>query len=247
MALWEVTSPKRQLGQSKTYRWSNNFALVVLDTVFLRIAFPAAAVGVAIWAEQQNIGWLNNIAVPSWLVIVIGLVMLDFLIWLQHLVFHHVPPLWRLHRVHHTDTDIDVSTGLRFHPLEILLSMLIKAAVILILGLPAVAIILFEIILNASAMFNHSNVRLPEPIDRILRKLIVTPDMHRVHHSWHKDETNSNFGFNLSIWDKLFRTYTAQPRDGHSGMTIGLHEFREAKNSRVDHLIVQPFARSSKK
>jgi len=229
MALWELAAARRRLTVSKLLRWVNNLALVVLNSVLLRALFPAAAVGVAAFTTQQGWGLLNYFAVPLWMTVLVSVVLLDFVIYLQHVIFHAVPLLWRLHRVHHADLDIDVTTGTRFHPIEIMLSMLIKAVVILALGLPLMAVVIFEVLLNATSMFNHGNVRIRPVLDRVLRLLLVTPDMHRVHHSIEEDETNSNFAFNLSIWDRLFGTYRDQPRAGHENMTTGINTFREAK------------------
>ena len=227
MALWERISPRRQLHASKAVRWANNLGLVFFNSFILRLLFPAAAVGMALFAGEQGWGLFNYFEAPFWLALAASVVIMDFFIWLQHVMVHAVPLLWRLHRVHHADLDFDVTTGARFHTLEILLSMLIKFAVILLLGPPVVAVVVFEVVLNATAMFNHGNVRLPETLDRYLRLIIVTPDMHRVHHSVDDDETNSNFGFNLPWWDRLFGTYRAQPRAGHDGMTVGIRTFRE--------------------
>jgi len=191
--------------------------------------FPAAAVGMAVFASEQGWGLFNYYVAPFWVAVLVSVVVMDFFIWLQHVMVHAVPVLWRLHRVHHADLDFDVTTGARFHTLEILLSMLIKFAVIMLLGPPVVAVVIFEVVLNATAMFNHGNVRLPITLDRYLRLIVVTPDMHRVHHSVEDDETNSNFGFSLPWWDRLFGTYRAQPRAGHEAMTIGIHTFREDK------------------
>jgi len=229
MALWEIITPRRQLQTSKAIRWANNLGLVFFNSFVLRLAFPAAAVGMAVFAGEQGWGLFNYIEAPFWLAVVASVVMLDFFIWLQHVMVHAVPLLWRLHRVHHADLDFDVTTGARFHTLEILLSMLIKFAVIVLLGPPVVAVIVFEVVLNATAMFNHGNVRIPASIDRLLRLFVVTPDMHRVHHSVEDDETNSNFGFNLPWWDYLFGTYRAQPRAGHEAMTIGIRTFSTDK------------------
>lgn len=242
MATWEVLAPRRRLRQSKSARWLNNIGLVIFNTALLRLAFPLAAVGMA--AEAQLLGWglFNIVEVPLWLAAVVSVVLLDAAIYLQHVMFHALPVFWRLHRVHHADLDFDVTTGARFHPIEILLSMAIKFAVILLLGPPLVAVVLFEVILNATAMFNHSNIRLPGPLDRWLRLLIVTPDMHRVHHSHLDFETNSNFGFNLSLWDRLFGTYRAQPVDGHTGMVIGIDTFRDPAHCiRLRGLLSMPF------
>lgn len=229
MALWEIASPRRQLRTSRAIRWGNNLGLVFLNSAVLRLLFPAAATGMALFAREQDWGLFNYVDAPFWVAILASVVILDFFIWLQHVMVHAVPALWRLHRVHHADIDFDVTTGARFHPLEILLSMLIKFAVIILLGPPVVAVVIFEVVLNATAMFNHSNVRLPGTLDRLLRLIVVTPDMHRVHHSIEDDETNSNFGFNLPWWDRLFGTYRAQPRAGHTDMIIGIHTFREDK------------------
>ncbi|MDT8386014.1 MAG: sterol desaturase family protein [Thiogranum sp.] len=229
MAVWEVFAPRRVLLHSKRLRWGNNLGLVVLNTLILRMVFPAAAVGMGLLAQELGWGLFNYVDAPFWLAVLASVLVLDFFIWLQHVMVHAVPLLWRLHRVHHADLDFDVTTGLRFHPLEILLSMLIKFAVILLLGPPLVAIVIFEILLNATSMFNHSNVRIPVGIDRVLRWLVVTPDMHRVHHSVEDDETNSNFGFNLPWWDRLLGTYRAQPRAGHQDMNIGIRSFRDEK------------------
>ncbi|MGD2119679.1 MAG: sterol desaturase family protein [Chromatiales bacterium] len=242
MAIWEILAPRRQLSVSRTLRWSNNIGLVVFNTVLLRLLFPAAAVGMATFTEKVGWGILNYLYWPAWLELVIAVVVLDFAIWLQHVMVHAIPLLWRLHRVHHADLDYDLTTGARFHPLEIILSMLIKFTVIMVLGPSIAAVIIFEVILNGMAMFNHGNVRLPQPIDSVLRLFLVTPDMHRIHHSVEDDETNSNFGFNLSIWDRLFGTYRDQPRGGHEGMTIGIHGYRDPKQvTRFDGLLSLPF------
>ena len=242
MAVWELLAPRRPLTQSKPARWLNNIALVVLNTVVVRIIFPTAAVGVAAYATEQQWGLFNLIDIPAWIAVACSVVLLDGVIYLQHIMFHAVPAFWRLHRVHHADMDFDVTTGSRFHTIEILLSMLIKFAVIILLGPPLVAVVIFEVLLNATAMFNHSNVRLPLPLDRLVRLFIVTPDMHRVHHSHLAHETNSNFGFNLSLWDRLFGTYRAQPDDGHDNMTIGIDTFRDsAQCIRLHRLLLMPF------
>jgi sterol desaturase/sphingolipid hydroxylase (fatty acid hydroxylase superfamily) len=229
MALWEFITPRRQLQTSKAVRWANNLGLVFINSLVLRLAFPAAAVGMAAFAGEQGWGLFNYVNAPFWVAVLVSVVIMDFFIWLQHVVVHTVPVLWRLHRVHHTDLDFDVTTGTRFHPLEILLSLLIKFAVIVLLGPPGVAVVVFEVVLNATAMFNHGNVCIPTSLDRLLRLVVVTPDMHRVHHSLEDDETNSNFGFNLPWWDRLFGTYRAQPRGGHEAMRIGIYTFRTDK------------------
>ena len=222
MALWEVWRPCRDLVADKTVRWLNNLGLLVLNTVLLRLLFPSAAAGMAHFAAEHGYGVLNYLAVPAWLALLVTLVALDFVVWAQHVFFHAVPNLWRFHRVHHADPDFDVTTGTRFHPVEIVLSMAIKLAAILLLGAAVEAVLIFEVLLNACAMFNHGNVQLPTAADRVLRLLVVTPDMHRVHHSIETDELNANFGFNLSCWDRWFGTYRAQPRGGHHDMRIGI-------------------------
>ncbi len=229
MAAWEVVAPRRRLTVSKALRWFNNLGLVALNTALVRVLFPAAAVGVAAFAESRGWGLMNHFAVPRGWAVPAAVVALDLVIYLQHVLFHAVPALWRLHRVHHADLDYDVTTGARFHPVEIVLSMLIKFGAIVALGVPVMAVVIFEVVLNAMAMFNHGNVRIPASVDRVLRWLVVTPDMHRVHHSVEDDEANSNFGFNLSWWDRLFGTYRDQPRAGHQDMTIGIHRYRNPK------------------
>lgn len=229
MALWEILAPRRALAASKAVRWANNLGLVIFNSIILRLIFPAAAVGMAAFTAAQGWGILNYYETPFWIAVVVSVVAMDFIIYLQHVMVHAVPALWRLHRMHHADLDFDVTTGARFHPIEIMLSMLIKFATIVVLGPPVLAVVIFEVLLNATAMFNHGNVRLPRQIDRVLRWIVVTPDMHRVHHSVEDDEANSNFGFSLPWWDRLLGTYRDQPRAGHEGMTIGIHKYRTAK------------------
>jgi len=242
MGLWEVIAPRRALTASKLVRWANNLGLVFFNSIILRLLFPAAAVGMAAFATEQGWGIFNYFEVPFWLTFVVCVVVMDFVIYLQHVMVHAVPALWRLHRVHHADLDFDVTTGARFHPIEIILSMLIKFATIVVLGPPVIAVVVFEVILNATAMFNHANVRIPYGIDRLLRWVIVTPDMHRVHHSVEDDEANSNFGFNLPWWDRLFGTYRDQPRAGHEAMTIGIHKYRDLKQvSWLPGMLALPF------
>ncbi len=212
-----------------------------MNTLVLRLLIPTAAVGLALAGEANGWGLFNLVAVPTWVAVVSSVVLLDFAIYLQHVMVHAVPAFWRLHRMHHADLDFDVTTGARFHPIEILLSMVIKMAVVAALGPPAVAVLIFEVLLNASSMFNHGNVSLPPAIDRLLRWIIVTPDMHRVHHSVQPDETNSNFGFNLPWWDRLCGTYRAAPRDGHQAMRIGIDRFQQARDAWLDQLLIQPF------
>ncbi len=240
VALWELAAPRRRLTVSKPLRWANNLAIVVLNSVVARLVFPVAAMGVAELTAQRGWGVLNWLAVPGWAAVILAVVALDLVIYLQHVMVHALPLLWRLHRMHHADLDFDVTTGARFHPVEIVLSMGIKIGAVTLLGAPALAVLIFEVLLNGTAMFNHGNIRLPLAIDRVLRWLVVTPDMHRVHHSIIAGETNSNFGFNLPWWDRLFQTYRAQPREGHEGMTIGIEQFREPRYLRLHWLLVQP-------
>jgi len=229
MGIWEAVVPMKKRVLTRLLRWSNNLVLLVINIVVARLAFPLAAVGVAAYVAENGWGLMNYYEVPLSLAIIICVIALDFIIYLQHVLVHAVPALWRLHRVHHADPDIDVTTGLRFHPIEILLSLLIKFAAIVVLGAPVIAVVIFEILLNAGAMFNHANVRLPIGVDRFLRWFIVTPDMHRIHHSVEDDEANSNFGFSLAWWDRLFGTYIVEPRKGHEGMTIGIHHYNDPK------------------
>ena len=241
MAVWEFIVPRRKQRIRRGWRWPNNLGVVIVNTLLVRILFPTTAVGLALLAEARGFGLFNVIALPAWVGVLGSVVILDLAIYLQHVLFHAVPSLWRLHRMHHADLEFDVSTGLRFHPIEILLSMLIKFIVVAALGAPAVAVLIFEVLLNATSMFNHGNVRIPTGLDRMLRWIVVTPDMHRVHHSILSRETNSNFGFNLPWWDRLFGTYRAQPTAGHDGMTIGIEQFREPRELGLDRMLLQPF------
>lgn len=242
VALWELLTPQRALTESRAMRWSSNLGLVILNTVLLRLLFPLAAVGMAAFGAANGWGLLNHFNAPFWLAVPLAVIAMDFVIWLQHVMVHAVPALWRLHRVHHADPDCDLTTGARFHPIEIVLSMLIKIATIAVLGPPVLAVLIFEVVLNAAAMFNHGNIRLPVGLDRVLRWVIVTPDMHRVHHSVEEDETNSNFGFNLPWWDRLFGTYREQPRAGQLGMTIGIHGHTDPREvARLDGMLLMPF------
>ena len=241
VALWEIAAPRRPLRVSKAVRWTSNLGIVVLDTALVRLVFPAAAAGVA--AEVFSLGWglFNALAWPFWVEVLLAVALLDLVIYGQHVMFHAVPGLWRLHMVHHADLDVDLTTGVRFHPFEILLSMVIKVAAIGVLGAAPVAVILFEIVLSATSVFNHGNVVLPPALDRLLRLVVVTPDMHRVHHSVLSHETNSNFGFNLPWWDRLFGTYRARPFAGHVGMTVGLDQFRDPRLQWLWHMLALPF------
>lgn len=240
MMLWEILAPKRHQVIGRMQRWPNNLGIVLIDSLLVRLIFPTAAVGVALFAQTRGWGLLPALGMPIWLMLGVSVVTLDLAIYLQHVMLHAVPLLWRLHRMHHADLEIDLTTGARFHPLEILVSLVVKFAVIIALGAPAIAVLVFEVLLNVTSMFNHGNVSMPQRLDRVLRWLLVTPDMHRVHHSWHPDETNSNFGFNLSWWDRVFGTYRAQPRDGQLGMTIGINQFRAPGELRLDRMLWQP-------
>lgn len=245
MALWEIAAPRRRGEFPRVIRWTNNLALVVVDTAILRLTFPILAVGLAVMAEERGWGLFNNIDSPVWIAIIVSMLLLDLAIYLQHVMFHAVPGLWRLHRMHHADIDFDATTGLRFHPFEILISIIIKLTVVAALGPPAVAVLLFEVILNATAQFNHANIDLSRPVDRVLRLVVVTPDMHRVHHSVDPVETNSNYGFNLPWWDRLLGTYRAQPAKGHENMTIGIEQFRTRRDLWLDRMLIQPVCGSA--
>ncbi len=241
IAWWERHAPRRRRNQSVALRWLNNLGIVAVNTLLLRLLFPMAAVGMAVYVDQNQWGFINTLALPFWLSVVLSVIALDLVIYLQHVLFHAVPALWRLHMVHHADLDYDLTTGLRFHPIEIALSMVVKFATIAALGPPILAVLIFEVILNSAAMFNHGNIRLPGRIDNFLRLLIVTPDMHRVHHSSIKVETNSNYGFNLSWWDRLFGTYIAQPIDSHEKMEIGLEQFQSPEYLTLPRMLTLPF------
>lgn len=240
MAVWEVAAPRRCREIPRLLRWTNNVALVVLDAALVRVAFPIVAVGLALLAAEEGWGLLNVMGASFLPALVVSFLVLDLAIYLQHVMFHAVPALWRVHRVHHADLEFDVTTGLRFHPVEILLSMGIKLGVVIALGPPAIAVLVFEVLLNGTSMFNHSNIRIPLRVDRILRWIVVTPDMHRVHHSIHEHEANSNFGFNLPWWDRLLGTYMPQPRDTHEGMIVGVDQFRTRRDLWIDRMLVQP-------
>ncbi len=241
MAVWEMLAPRRATALGRDIRWANNLGIVVVDTLILRVLFPTATVGVALLGEQRGWGLLNALDAPALLAIPAAVLVLDLAIYFQHVLFHAVPALWRLHRMHHADLHFDVTTGLRFHPVEIVLSMLIKLAVVVAIGAPAGALLVFEVLLNATSMFNHGNVRLSEGLDRWLRWIVVTPEMHRVHHSIVGRETNSNFGFNMPWWDRLFGTYRPQPAAGHTAMIIGIDQFREPGELRLDRMLIQPW------
>lgn len=249
MALWELAAPRRRGEIPRLLRWSSNLALVALDTAVVRLLFPLVAVGFAALAQERGWGMLNLTELPAWLAFVAAFLLLDLAIYVQHVVFHKVPLLWRFHRMHHSDVEFDTTTGVRFHPGEIVLSMLYKLALVAVLGAPPAAVLVFEVVLNATSLFNHGNVSLGR-YDAAIRTLIVTPDMHRVHHSVPREEHDTNFGFNLSLWDRLFGTYLAQPARGHGAMAIGLDHFRERREIWLDRLLWQPFvgdARLAKK
>ena len=241
VALWEALAPRRRLSFGRLKRWPSNLGIIAVDALVVRALFPVALTGVAMLAQQRGWGLLNVLGAPSWLAGAVSILALDFVIWAQHVAFHRAPVLWRLHRVHHADLDYDLTTALRFHPLEIVLSLLIKIVAVVALGAPAWAALAFEVMLNGLALFNHANATLPKTIEPIVRALIVTPDMHRVHHSIVAAETHANFGFNLSIWDRMFGVYRAAPTGGQEGMTVGLPILRDEKELRLDRMLTQPF------
>lgn len=240
MAGWELAAPRRPQALARKARWPGNLGVVMLDTLIVRLLFPAGAVGLAVLVEARGWGLLNAVDFPGWSAVIVSVIALDLVLYVQHVLFHAIPTLWRIHRMHHADLEVDVTTGVRFHPAEIVLSMLIKLAAIAALGAPPVAVLAFEILLNASSMFSHGNVGVPLGLDRIVRLFVVTPDMHRVHHSIVVRETNSNFGFNLALWDRLFGTYRAEPEAGQQGMTLGLKSFRNVRELRLDNMLLQP-------
>lgn len=242
MAAAESLFPRRVRRETRRRRWSANLSLVLLDTLLVRYALPLLPTALAAAAAVNGWGLLNRLQLPWWSAVLLGIVWLDMVVYLQHVMFHKLPLLWRLHRVHHTDPDVDATTGIRFHPLEILISMVIKLAAVTVMGPSVEAVILFEILLNATALFSHGNLRLPVPLDSVVRCLVVTPDMHRVHHSVIPRETDSNFGFNLSVWDRLFGTYRPQPEAGHDAMDIGLRQYRDYERMTFWWLLLLPFA-----
>ena len=244
MAIWEVLAPRRRGQVKRRLRWPGNLGIVLLNTLLLRVIMPTTAVGLALAGETAGWGLLHQLELPLWTASLLAVICLDLAIYLQHILFHAVPALWRLHRMHHADLAFDVTTGARFHPLEIILSMMIKLSVIAVLGPPAVAVLIFEVLLNTLAMFNHANARMPLGLDKLLRRIIVTPDMHRVHHSVIPQEANSNFGFNLAVWDRWFGTYCAQPKAGHQEMCIGISTFRTERDLALDRMLLQPFKNS---
>jgi sterol desaturase/sphingolipid hydroxylase (fatty acid hydroxylase superfamily) len=247
LALWELLAPRRTQILGRAPRWPSNIGVVIVDTMLTRLIVPTSVVALALVCEAKDWGLFQVLDWPMWVTIPLAVIALDLAIYLQHVMFHAVPALWRLHRMHHADQDIDVTTGVRFHPIEILLSLGIKCGVVAALGTPAVSVVIFEVLLNATSMFNHSNVAMPLWLDRVLRLIVVTPDMHRVHHSILVRETNSNFGFNLPWWDRLFGTYRDQPEAGHDGMTIGIEQFRDTGEQRLDRMLTQPFREDTRR
>lgn len=241
LALWEFLDPWREAKQGRRVRWPANLGIFALDIVVARIVFPASAVGAAIWAQNAGFGLSHWLGLPTLAAGVAGFILLDLLIYAQHVAFHKAPLLWRIHRMHHADTELDVTSGFRFHPIEIVASLFIKAGAIVLLGVPPMAVLAFEIVLNGMALYNHSNVRVPARVERALRWVLVTPEMHVIHHSTARRETDSNFGFNLAWWDRLFGTYSHRPKDGYEAMTIGLDEFRDRSEQSLPRLLTQPF------
>lgn len=242
-AMLEALWPRHHDERTRVGRWPHNLGLIAIDTFMLRVVAPLGVVGVAIWAEARQVGLWHQIDGPSWLMFGSTILLLDLAVYLQHVLVHRVPWLWRIHRVHHADVDVDVTTGLRFHPAEMVLSLAIKCGVVAVWGGGATAVLVFEVLLNATSMFTHANLTLPARLDRLMRHVVVTPDMHRVHHSIHRDECNSNFGFNLPWWDRWFGTYRSQPRDGHEHMTLGVQEYRAPAEQHIVRLLTQPFRR----
>lgn len=244
MALLETLFPRKKRVKPRLTRWFASFGMLVIANLALRFGFPILAIGVAFWAEQQEFGLFNWLGLPIWLEVTLAVIALDFAIWAQHVITHYVPALWALHKVHHADEDLDASSGIRFHPLEQIFSMIVKIAIVALLGAAPLAVFLFEILLNATSMFNHASIHLPRWLDAGLRRVIVTPDFHRVHHSVHREETNSNFGFCLSVWDQLFKTCRAQPKDGHEGMMLGLDRRPEGNTTGLIWGLIAPFRRN---
>ena len=245
MVLWELRAPLRTSELPRRLRWTSNLGLSVLNSVLLQILVRSVAPVMALVASEERVGLFNTIEAPFWLTVIMSLLALDMVIYFQHRLFHRVPVLWRLHRMHHADTHLDATSGLRFHPLEAVISMAIKAVAVILLGAPALAALAFEVLLNGTSIFNHANVRIPRKLDAFLRLWVVTPDMHRVHHSIHRSEHTRNFGFNLSCWDRLFNTYKDQPELGHQGMTIGLPEYQDMQSQRIDNMLAQPWLEGS--
>ncbi|HHL42504.1 MAG TPA: sterol desaturase family protein [Hellea balneolensis] len=241
----ETVFERKKRVEPRLLRWATNLGIVVIYTIVLRLIFPVAAMGTAVYAQAHGYGLLNLVALPIWGHILLSAVVLDLAVYFQHIASHKVGIFWKFHQVHHADRDIDATTGIRFHPVEIVLSMLYKMLVVLALGPHVVGVFIFEVVLNGSAMFNHANIRLPLWLDKIVRTVFVTPDMHRVHHSIYREETDSNYGFNLSIWDRIFRTYIPNPKDGHEKMVIGLPMYQDHKPSNLVWCLALPFHRKT--
>lgn len=241
LAIWEISFPKRELLHLRRFRWLSNISLIFISSFLVRFIFPTAAVGIALVVDQNHWGLLYYFELPFLIHMIAAFILMDLSLYFQHVIFHALPLFWRFHRVHHTDLDCDITTGLRFHPFEMVISMLLKFVTIAALGVPVLAVVVFEVVLNAASMFSHSNIKIPLAIEKIVRWFIVTPDMHRIHHSVRENETNSNFGFFISVWDRLFGTYLSEPREGHTNMLIGLHDFREPKWQNLRWLIYLPF------
>ena len=244
-AVWETAWPRRQRLYGRLWRWIGNFGILALGSLLARLVLPIVPIGAALWAAQNQVGLFNMVGIPAMVAGTLSFLALDLLIYGQHRLFHMVPMFWRIHRMHHTDLDFDVTTALRFHPIEILLSLIIKSVAVVALGAGPVTVLVFEVVLNGTSLFNHANLALPRWLDRLLRFFVVTPDMHRVHHSIRREETDSNFGFNLPWWDYLMGTYRDQPKDGHDGMTIGLPIFRDKRAINLDQLVIHPFISDS--
>ena len=241
LAITEIFAPRRELQHVKAKRWLTNWMIVIIDSVVLRLIFTGAAVGIAIWAQAHGYGLFNMLGTSTVVAVIVSFIVLDFAIWLSHVASHKIPLFWAIHRMHHSDVDFDVTTAIRFHPIEIVLSMVWKMIIVILLGAPAISVLIFEIFLNGTALFNHSNIKLPLAVDRVLRLFVVTPDMHRVHHSIVHNETDSNYGFNLAIWDRLFGTYIDQPVAGHKGMTIGISEWQDKRPTQLLWSLKVPF------
>ncbi len=244
MALWELKTPYRKLRFTKQQRWPHQFGLIAIDIVTIRLLFPTAAAGTALYVSQQQIGIMNWLGFSIFFASLAGFILLDCLVYWQHVLSHRLDWFWRLHRTHHADTDYDLTTGLRFHPFELIISMLIKISFIFLLGIPIEAVILFEITLSGSALFNHSNIKLPDNIEPIIRSFIVTPSMHRIHHSTHRFEHDSNYGFFLSIWDRWFNSYTDKPEQNDKTMEIGLVQYRNTEDIKLKQILMIPFKKN---
>jgi len=245
MSYFEYTIPRKKLLLSKFRRWSNNISIVLINSLLLKLIFASSAISISIYTTKEHIGLLNLIEIPFFFSVVLSIILLDLIIYIQHRLFHEINFFWKFHKVHHSDMDYDVTTGFRFHPIEILISMLIKIVSIFILGVPVFAVVVFEVILSSLALFNHSNIKLPKKLDKNLRYLLVTPDIHRIHHSIYNNELNSNYGFNLSLWDRIFKSYTNKPKDNYKKMTIGLKEFNnKTETVSILSILTLPFKKT---